>query len=202
MAKNQFGSVISKPRKKQSLAQKAYALAKKNQKMEEIKHFSVSVNNSDANYTGSLATLCDPGIGDNSNQRDGDNIFIKGVDIRGLIREVGTATAMVRIIVFWDKENLAASAADYLAVTGVNAPMSPKNVDKRFRYQTLWDHTMTVHADRPLAAFHKYVKVNKKVQFTAGTTTILTGSLKMIAISNINTNPPKFDYITHSTYTD
>lgn len=181
------------------------------QQKPEAKYFNVR-QAPQVTYAGSLSEL--NGIvnqGDEDIQRNGDAIFMKNMLIHCSIMQQGSGNQdIVRIILFYDKENKVASVSDfwdgtYLGIT--NAPQGFKNHDKRFQTNVLLDRIFTINNNaQSIKHFTKNLKINKRVQYDAGSNTIQTGSLKLFMITSNpgTTNPdiPKIDFTARCNFLD
>jgi len=168
----------------------------------EYKYFDIN-ETANVDYNGYLPSLCTPTQGDGDQQRDGDRLKMQNLTFRGrLVRN--TADCMVRVIIGIDKQVKVTTAADVLESTGASTagPISPKNYDKRFQTKILYDRRFNLTADMPV----RFVNINKAIntheQFTNGTTTMQSGRLFAIFISNINANVPSMQYYSRVTFTD
>lgn len=199
------------PRKKRSTvaykANVAYRMAKKLNSQVEQKYF-LSQSASAIPSTGSITRLNQVPQGDQDIHRNGDNLRMKGLTIRGHVKINGAATyTQLRAIVFFDPQVKVDTTVDNLlntTYTGTGqACLAPKDHDKRFWSKVLWDRTFTLNqADKTAISFKKYIPVNKHTQFEAGGTTINAGQLSLLLISNEATNTPTFSYISQLSYTD
>lgn len=191
---------------KGGLAYKALTLARKVADAVNIE-YKISDTNSGpqgVDYSGGVLTMLSgisQGVADN--QRIGDSIKVQNNMLRFSIARNG-ADSMVRVLLIWDKQNQIAATSDVLEVVGsVNAPLSPKHYDKRFRCKVLFDKTYTVDTNRSILTDECLLDINQHVQFSAGSTTEYTGDLILMTISNqATTNLPTFQYYNRVSYTD
>lgn len=169
----------------------------------EYKYFDVAENNVNVDYNGYLPGLCTPGQGDTDSQRDGDRLKMQNLTFRAQLKRNG-ADADIRVIILMDKQVKVASASDVLESTGAaaNATISPKNYDKRYQTRILYDRRWQLSTDRPQIDITFTKQLNMHTQFSAGTTTITSGKLMAIFISNINASTPQISYYSRVTYTD
>lgn len=147
--------------------------------------------------------------GDEDIQRNGDAVFMKTIHVRCVIRQRGSGNQdMARIILFYDKDNSVASASDFWDASylgSVNAPEGFKNHDNRFKTKVLLDRTVSLNnGTYNIRSFTQKVKLNHRVQFEAGTTTIATGALKlfMVTSSSVALDDPNIDFTARIYYTD
>jgi len=198
--------LVRKYTTKGGMAYKALTLARKIADAVNIEYKHSDTNGAPAavDYTGGVLTLLSSisqGITDQ--QRIGDSIKVQNNMIRFSIARNGT-DALVRVILIWDKQNQISATSDVLELVGAaNAPLSPKNYDKRFRSQILFDKTYSLDANRSILHDECALDVDQHVQFSAGTTTPVTGDLILMTISNlVTTNLPTFGYYNRVTFTD
>ncbi len=159
---------------------------------------------------GQISVLNNPAQGDTDSTRDGDSIMNKWIDIRGYIVVNTGATDQVNVVRFlllWDKQVTIGNAGDVLESVGnVNAPMSPYKHDRRHQYMVLEDFTVSLSqngssAIKKIRIIHK---LNKKTQFNAASTTINTGCLNLVMISDEATAslPPTFVFTSRVHFLD
>lgn len=201
-----FG-VMQKASTKGGLAYRAFRMAKKlsNAINTEYKAYDVTSVAGSVDYNGgvsSLAALISQGTTDN--QRIGDSLKLQNLTLR-YIGVRNTADSILRVMVIFDPQNKISAVTDVLAATGsAISVVSPKNYDKRFYSNVLYDRTMTLtSADHPYVIEDIVIPVDKHVQYSGGTTTVNTGDLKLLVISNVvTTNLPTLTYYARLTYTD
>jgi hypothetical protein len=130
--------------------------------------------------------------GDTDITRDGDYLYMKNVEIRASIwhdPQTGNqgASAGVRFILFYDKQNTISAVSDLVDTSGNDTTnmLSPITWDVRKQVQILLD--VMVDADgvwKERVLKHWHIQLNKQTQFSAGSTTITTGALKGLFISD------------------
>lgn len=104
-----------------------------------------------------------------------------------------------RIVLFWDKQNKITAVNDLMSSTtmGTNiAPLSLVRYDKRFQVNILMDKLIRLDSQSPQSANirKKITLKNKFTQFDGNSLTITTGVIKMILISDEQTNAPNMLY--------
>lgn len=168
----------------------------------EYKYFDIN-ESTNVDYNGYLPSLCTPTQGDGDGQRDGDRLKMQNLTFRGRLTRNG-ADATVRVIIGIDKQSKVSTAADVLESTGASTagPISPKNYDKRFQTKILYDRRWNLTTDFPAVNININKVINTHQQFQAGTTTINSGRLFAIFISNLNANTPIMQYYSRVTFTD
>lgn len=171
----------------------------------EYKHVDITNIAGSVDYNGglsSLVTSITQGVSDNN--RIGDSMKLQNLVLR-FIGVRNTADSILRVMVIFDPMNKLAAVTDVLQITGsALAVISPKNYDKRFQSRVLYDRTMTLTtADHPYVLEDVTIQIDQHTQFNSGTTTINTGDLKLLVISNVvTTNLPTFTYFARVSYTD
>lgn len=140
------------------------------------------------------------------NQRVGDSCKIQNFVLRGNVFR-GASDAVVRFMLVWDDQSKVSTVADILAATGsVYAPIAPKNYDKRFQTKILKEFRVHLTADTPIKKINMNMPINLHTQFSAGTTTIDTGKLFLVVISDrdpaVPANLPNFVFYSRLSYTD
>lgn len=212
MAGRGLGLVQKHLTSKGSMAYKALRLARKvaDAVNVEYKIFDSSSASVQPDYNGSIITLNNMAQGTTDVTRIGDSIKNQNIVIRGGVTNTTTASTYnrTRIILVWDEQNQISTIADLLEATGSSqVVLSPKHYDKRFRSNVLYDQTFSTSTYTGSQAFFRdweiNLPINKHTQFSAGTTTVNTGALKLILISSgVTSNLPNVDYYARLTYTD
>lgn len=153
---------------------------------------------------GTLINLCAPAQGLSDNQRSGDSIKCQDFTIRAKWED-NAASAVVRMIVFEDKQNKVSSASDLLdnASSG-GVVYSPKLYDNRFETKILYDRTWKLipSSDASIQLVDQTLHLGHHTQFSNATTTIVTGAYKMLLLSDRSTSTPAFQYHGRASYTD
>jgi len=155
-----------------------------------------------------------PEQGDEDFQRIGDSIKIHHLRFAfTVLKPDALPDQQVRLIIFWDEGNQIAAASDvlYSSLLGLQAaPLSPKDWDKRHNSRILYDKHFKQSSDTWNANTAYGVDSTSKVvdlriglhtQFSAGTTTIVTGALKYFFVSDNSTNT-SVHVVPMITYTD
>lgn len=122
------------------------------------------------------------------NERVGDSIKLKSFLFKGHLH-YGTApsqnTQAVRIMIIRDQTNIVAGPSDVLEHTG--DPYGPYSViqkDSRNLFKVLADRVYHLNSDSTPVAFKFYLKLNWDTIFNTAASTIGTGDLKLLFISN------------------
>lgn len=212
MAGRAIGTFSKWATTKGSTANKALRLARKvaNLVNIEFKYKDTSLSQTAFDWSGSIATLNNPAQGQTDTTRIGDSIKVQSLKIRGTVNNASGAniTSNCRLIVFWDEQEQISTAADLLENTASTVtPFSPKHYDKRFRSIVLFDQMVTMSSvSGSNSAFRNFeieLPIGKHTQFSAASTTINTGALKFLYISDLVTsNLPTITYYARVFYTD
>ncbi len=139
---------------------------------------------------GQISVLNNPAQGDTDSTRDGDSIMNKWIDLRGYITINTGATDQVNVVRFlllWDKQVTIGNAGDVLESVGnVNAPTSPYKHDRRHQFMVLEDFTVSLaqNGSSGIKKIRIIHKLNKKTQFNSASTTINTGCLNLVMITD------------------
>ncbi len=158
-------------------------------KSQEDKIFDIKILDSEIANTGILFVINNPGQGDTDITRDGDKLMAKRIEVRGYLLVNNTSvdqTNKIRILLLWDKQVTIATIADvFESVNNANSPNAMWNHDLRKRFLILYDKSFVVNLNsNGMVQFHINKKLNKIVTFEAGTTTINTGCLSLVVVSN------------------
>lgn len=206
---------------KGGMAYKAFRLAKRVADAVNIEYklYDAAINTAPT-WSGTVGILNGIAQGTSDSQRIGDSLKCQRLSGR-LIWDpanffqagVNIQSCAVRLIIYWDEQNNVTSAADVLQQTGnVYTVISPKNYDTRFRSRVLYDKT--VFFSQNLASGASYamnyphddidIELNAHTQYDAASTTINTGALKYLLISDnvASTYIPSCRAYLRLTYTD
>lgn len=160
----------------------------------ETKHFDFGIPLiNDTNWDGNIRTINEVSQGSSDTNRDGDKIYMKSLSWRfdySISDLANVFSNRIRTIIIHDKLNTITTVPNFLLQTGTTrAPEALFNYDRRLQYQVLYDRTIVfnINSSSKNVSVKKTIKLNKVVQFNAGTTTIQKGALKLIFISNVDT---------------
>lgn len=192
---------------KGSLAYKAFRLAKKvaDAVNVEYKYTTISDTGTVQSYNGGYAEMCSPSVGNTDTTRIGDSIKMQHLTLRGCAKynSAGTDGQTLRLVIFKDKQNKITAVSDIVDTVGtVNAPYFNKVYDNRFQTKFIYDRTFYVNSQRIEVPFHIELPINMHKQFQAATTTVQTGSLKYLIISDQLSNGPSIQMHGRITFTD
>jgi len=155
-----------------------------------------------------LVTLNDPTMGDNDFQRISDSIKVQHLDIMLHARTPPAALNHLpafRVVVLWDETNhlLAANEVLEAAFFGTYLITSiPKDWEEKANSKILYDHTYHPYGGNanfidsfsflaPGRLMERIsIPINLHTQYDVGTTTIVTGGLKMFIVSDSSTEIP------------
>lgn len=143
--------------------------------------------------------------GANDNQRVGDSIKNQSLTIRYyLANNAPGVPSMARVIVLWDPQVRITAVNQVLENTGTPlAPISAKLYDTRFQSRFLYDRIHNIYPDKPQDYVDIVIPVNLHTQYLAGSTTLTTGALRLILISNqVGAAAPSMTMFGRLTYTD
>lgn len=200
----------AKPKRKQNFvsrhmgtAQKALVLAKRlaDAVNTEYKAADGAFSNS-PDWNGSVFTIAAIAQGLNDNQRVGDSLKLQKLTLRNTMAR-GAADCFLRVMILRDDQNKVAAVSDVLAQSGnIYGVISPKNYDKRFQTKILYDRVFILDSSDPIKIMDVVLDLNWHIQFNNATTTVNTGDLKMLLISNQSANIPSIGTTTRITFTD
>lgn len=120
---------------------------------------------------GSATVLSNIIKGDDGYQRDGNEVTVQGLDVRGAIYLADT-TNFVRVIFFQWHENTAVSVPTPASIleskSGGGTPwLELPAHDERKTYTILSDRTYTLHSSQPVVRFTEYISARraKKINY-------------------------------------
>lgn len=188
---------------KGGMAYKALKLARKVANAVNIEYKIFDTQSSTTpDYTGTVVTLNTPSQGTTDIQRIGDSIKCQNLVLRGYAIRQG-ADVMARVMVLWDPQNKITASSDILETVGSSySVFSPKHYDKRFQSRVLFDKTIKCFSSSLGQDFDVTIPIDQHTQFSAGTTTINTGALKVLVISNTLANQPSIILYSRLSFTD
>lgn len=141
--------------------------------------------------------------GDTDVTRDGDSCKIQRVSINGHIGINGSASqTVVRILLFWDDDANLTAANFWTNLSTAYAVDSHKNHDYRFKSKMLIDKKFSLTTNDGVAMIDMNAMIGRHTQFNAGTTTINSGSLRLLVLSDQAINEPAINLVTTVYFTD
>jgi len=161
--------------------------------------------------TGTPLLLNQIAQGSDANQRIGNKIITKSVQIRLTTVNSGLTTQIFRVIVFVDEQANGAvvTAAQLLenSTTGPDQIISPLNMDNRLRFKIIFDKTWSsaTQTETDRVYYQRFKKVNIETQYNAATATVgavTTGAIYMMMFNLDTTDPSTVDLHTRIRFTD
>lgn len=195
---------------KGGMAYKALRLARKvaNAVNVEYKIYDTTITGVTPDWAGTSSVLNIPAQGTTQTTRIGDSIKCQNLTLRGAVYANTTAgtSNLVRLILIWDEQNQYSTLSDLLEVTGsTQAVFSPKNYGRRFRSKVLWDRLFNVSVAQGVSVipFDEVFQLDVHTQFSAGTTTQFSGSLRLVMLSDkVTSLLPVVNAYARLSYTD
>jgi hypothetical protein len=194
-----------RPMSSKQMASLALSKAMQLERYMEDKYYDFAGSITSLDRDGDLSVWNPIPQGDTDITRDGDYLFMKHVDIRASIwhdPQTGNqgASAGVRFILFYDKQNTITAVDDLLDTSGADVTnmLSPIIWDIRKQVEILLDVMIDadgVWKERVLKQWR--IQLNKQTQYSGGSTTITTGALKGLLISDrasTDSYLPQFHY--------
>ncbi len=172
-----------------SVAVKALKIAQSAKSAIEHKFLDTVVDEPNVSSSGtSLISLNNPEQGMGDSDRIGDTLKNTSLRFRYLLTSDNSSAAAVRIIIIYDKYDTISSINDVLTLNAVTEALIADYVkDKRGDYIIMHDKMYNISNDlRNKAVGNVFMRVNKKTQFSAGTTDIEKGSIKAFLISDVS----------------
>lgn len=206
--------------KGKGMAGKAYTMAKKAldslRTGEEMKFCDVQNNAGAVSFAGQINALISVGQGSDINQRVGDKITLKHLNIKGTVAYNAAAGALganqVCIMVICDTQNNGAAPAvtDVLsnsAVGTVCAPNAPSVMTNHGRFRIVKRELFTVGGAGPnMLTFDWFIRPRRHQQnvFFNGTlgTSYYKNAYYIIAITDVNVNDPYIGWFSRAAYVD
>ncbi len=193
-------------------AAKALAMAKYVKGLVNVEFKQITVQRT-VGTVGSSSThteLTNLSRGDDDTQRDGNQVRLKSIHIKGFLKQADNdARTIIRLVVVLDKQTNQAQAtfSDIYADNTVgDAVISPRNIDNMRRFNILWDKIITLDTDSSgLKAFNFYKKLNIPLRYdgNAGDITDLTSnSIQFIQVSDEGTNLPLITFSARLRFVD
>jgi len=151
-------------------------------------HYFDTPIDTNAGWGGILVTLNPVPQGDTDVTRAGDALTCVKLEIRYAVTRI-TFGSLFRIIIFKDFQNTVTTPGELLASTLLtNSVLENYNWDNRKQFKILYDRVIRldgVFSQTEMGQMTLNLK-RFRTQFSAGTVTIQTGAVKLVAISNVN----------------
>jgi len=168
---------------------------------QELKYLDVPAGTMACDTTGAVACLNLLAVGDDNTTRDGRQVTIKSVQIKGIIRpqDTGTLNTMARVLLVWDNANNSAAAVPTITqILSASGSQSFPLIDNANRFTILMDQsfpvayfnntaTQAVAGAPTVHLVEKYLKINQVTQYSGTTNTIgsiQNGSLLLVTIGD------------------
>lgn len=202
--------VLAEYRKAQEAAVARRVIQRTLNKQVELKYYAAADNTYGAisyNGTDFMQPFSQMAQGDTDSTRDGDRIFMKEFRFRVGVK-IGSATpTFLRIICFqWHPTTVPVYANILLDQHNTAcAPLSDFCHDTRQEYRILSDDLVQVDTvAHPAACVEHAIKSGfvPNVQFQAGSATVGTNHIYILAVSDVNLNGPQVVVYTKLLYTD
>lgn len=125
-------------------------------------------------WTGTITSISDVSQGDTDVTRDGDQIYIRSLEMSWEVA-VGDTYNIVRLIVLQWFPATTPTISDILLTSGNNdSVLSPYSHDTRFQFKVLYDRKIHVNTDRPNMSLRFRIWRNfrfRRIQYIGGGTT-------------------------------
>jgi len=178
--------------------------------MLELKYFAqADATYSSVSYNGTdfVQQLTPVPQGDTDNQRDGDQITLESIEFRLGIKVSTTTPTFLRVILFQWKPATTPVYANILQDQHNTslAALASYNHDTRQLYHVLFDRLVEIDTvARPGHVVHCHISkgFSQKLQFIAGSTTVGTNQIWLMAVSDVLSAGPQCVLYTKVTYND
>lgn len=166
----------------------------------ELKYVDVASSAYVCDTTGTVTALNLLAVGDDNNTRDGRQVTIKSVQIRGIVQNVDQATgdSYARIMLVWDNANNSGTIATIAQILTAATSLSFPLIDNAQRFTILSDRTYAIgqisttatqsFAGSPnVNTCDLYKKINQVTQYsgtTAAIGSIQNGALLLVTLGN------------------
>jgi len=209
--------VMQKPMKKKQAFVKG-PIPKKGS-LKELKYVDLASATYVADTTGTVTALNLIAVGDDNTNRDGRQVCIKSVQIRGFVSptDTGTAFSRARVLLVWDNAVNSGSIATVAQILSAASANSFPLIDNANRFTILADRSYAMGAVDTTASMSYsgspnvhdvdiYKKINQITQFsgtTAAIGSIQNGGLLMVTIGSAGAGAgANFSLATRVRFTD
>ncbi len=166
---------------------------KKSMELKHVTYDITALSVSDVGFISQNLNLTIAGTFDTT--RIGDKIFVTSSHI-GFNFVRGAEDCTVRVICFWDKQNKILVPDDLIDSIGTDlAVLSDYHVDQRKQWIKVFDRSFTltdIHKNK--IQWVRRHKIRKATQFSQGTSSIDTGRLAVMFITDLRVGLPIADY--------
>lgn len=147
-----------------TIAKRVSNLERKLKFAQEVGAVDVTID-STASFVGAVSHLSPIGQGDNTNNRTGNDTHAKSLQLRWNV-VAADSTNMVRVIVFYWKDDTTPTAGDILsAISTGTAPLQTLNFPNKDKYDIIYDRLVTVGTGNLSYAEKVFLKTSRKIEF-------------------------------------
>lgn len=175
-----------KPRAKINTINKLSARVRKIESEKQLKYAEYDMTAIDFSYDAPyILTLNNPSQGTEDVERIGDKITNVHIKFTYTILKNGSTANIARIMIIYDKQNTITAITDVLS-SGVSiAPLADYNFDKRKEFNVIMDKFYPLDTYHAIHDGQLNMKLNYLTKFNAASTTINTGAIKLLVLSNV-----------------
>jgi len=171
---------------------------------QELKYVDIAATAYAADTTGTVTALNLLAVGDDNTSRDGRQVCIKSVQVRGFVAPIDSSVsnALVRVLIVWDNAVNSGSLPTIAQIMSASNSLSFPLVDNANRFTILVDRAFAIGqvSDTATQAFSNgpgaqvldiYKKMNAVTQYsgtTAAIGSIQNGGLYMVTIGSAAAN--------------
>lgn len=166
----------------------------------ELKYVDLAQATYACDTTGSVTALNLLAVGDDNTSRDGRQVTIKSVQLRGFVTgsDDNTSNNLARVLLVWDNANNSGAIATIAQILSAATSCSYPLVDNANRFTILWDShyeigrvsdtaTQSFAGSPTIHAVNYYKKINQITQYsgtTAAIGSIQNGALLLVTIGS------------------
>lgn len=195
-------------------SQQALSLAKKTQRLLNVEYkfhdvvltASGGAPGAGVSDNGEVHDLLQIPQGDSQEQRNGNSIRLKNINIKGTVSLAGSATfSRVRIMLVRDSQpNGTTPAFTHIYETSdIDRLFRNRNSPGRFKVCKTWYVKVSTNAGENVGHFSLFHKTNEKIQWaTGGTSDPYNTAYLLLMVSDQASNEPKFDIQSRATFID
>lgn len=184
----------------------------------ELKYVDIALTAYPCDTTGTVTALNLLAVGDDNTTRDGRQVTIKSVQLKGIIKNVDATSGptLARVLLVWDNASNSGAIATIAQILSAASSVSFPLIDNANRFTILWDHTYGVGGIDTTAtqsysaaipeAINYYKRINQLTQYsgtTAAIGSIQNGALLMVTVGDQAVNGgATFNCATRVRFTD
>jgi len=165
----------------------------------ELKYNDIASTGYVADTTGTVTALNLIAVGDDNTTRDGRQVTIKSVQLKGILKPVdgSTLTSKCRLLLVWDNAVNSGAIATVAQILTASTSIAFPLVDNAQRFTILRDMTFALGHDNTTTGFEVaspsaydievYLKINQLTQYsgtTAAIGSVQNGALLMVTIGD------------------